>query len=43
VTQFAQVAAWTDKDVARFDSELKLLGRAARNEWVAQAKRMVKG
>jgi len=43
VTQYAQVAAWTDEEVARIDHEMKLLGRAARNEWVAQAKRLVSG
>jgi predicted flap endonuclease-1-like 5' DNA nuclease len=40
VTQFAQVAAWTAEDLARFDHELNLRGRAIRNAWVAQAKDM---
>jgi predicted flap endonuclease-1-like 5' DNA nuclease len=39
VTQFSQIAAWTGDDLARFDAELKLLGRAERDAWVAQAKR----
>jgi predicted flap endonuclease-1-like 5' DNA nuclease len=39
VTQFSQIAAWTADDLARFDAELKLLGRAVRDAWVAQAKR----
>jgi predicted flap endonuclease-1-like 5' DNA nuclease len=40
VTQFAQLAAWTDEDLAKFDAELKLLGRGTRDAWIAQAKRL---
>lgn len=40
VTQFAQLAAWTEKDLAKFDAELKLLGRGTRDAWIAQAKRL---
>jgi len=40
VTRFAQLAAWTAEDLARFDAELKLLGRGARDAWIAQAKRL---
>ncbi len=39
VTQFSHIAAWTADDLAKVDTELKLLGRAARDAWVAQAKR----
>ena len=40
VTQFAQLAGWTDADLAKFDAELKLLGRGTRDAWIAQAKRL---
>ena len=40
VTQFAQLAAWTEADLAKFDAELKLLGRGTRDAWIAQAKRL---
>jgi predicted flap endonuclease-1-like 5' DNA nuclease len=40
VTTFAQLAAWTAEDAARFDAELSLKGRVARDAWVAQAKRL---
>jgi predicted flap endonuclease-1-like 5' DNA nuclease len=39
VTRFSHIAAWTANDLAKVDSELKLLGRAARDAWVAQARR----
>lgn len=38
VTRYAQIAAWSDEDVARFDRELSARGRIVRDEWVAQAK-----
>ena len=40
VTRFAQIAAWTDEDLARMDAELSLKGRAVREAWVAQARRL---
>ena len=40
VTRFAQIAAWTDEDLASFDAALGLKGRAAREAWVAQARRL---
>jgi predicted flap endonuclease-1-like 5' DNA nuclease len=40
VTSFAQLAAWTDAEAAAFDADLKLLGRVARDAWIAQAKRL---
>jgi predicted flap endonuclease-1-like 5' DNA nuclease len=43
VTRFAQIAAWTAADLARMDGELSLKGRAVREAWVAQAKRLSKG
>jgi predicted flap endonuclease-1-like 5' DNA nuclease len=39
MTRFAQIAAWTAEDLARFDAELSLKGRAVREAWVAQARR----
>jgi predicted flap endonuclease-1-like 5' DNA nuclease len=40
VTTFAGLAAWTAEDGARFDAELSLKGRVARDAWIAQAKRL---
>jgi predicted flap endonuclease-1-like 5' DNA nuclease len=39
VTTFAQIAAWTEQELADIDKALDLKGRAARDAWVAQAKR----
>lgn len=41
VTTFAQIAAWTAEDLASVDKDLKLLGRAERDAWVAQARALV--
>ena len=41
VTTFAQLAAWTDADLAAFDAELKLLGRSKRYDFIGQAKNMM--
>ncbi len=41
VTRFAQIANWTADDLASVDKDLKLLGRAERDAWVAQAKRFL--
>lgn len=41
VTRFADIVAWTEDDIARFDKDLKLMGRIAREAWVAQARRYV--
>ncbi|MBB4190201.1 NADH-quinone oxidoreductase subunit E [Rhizobium aethiopicum] len=35
---FAEIAAWTDDDIARLDAELGLSGRIARDDWIGQAK-----
>ena len=40
VTRFAQLAAWTETDLAEVDHALDLKGRAVRDAWVAQAKRL---
>lgn len=39
VTSFGQIAAWSDEDLARIDSQLgAFAGRPARDSWVEQAK-----
>ncbi len=38
VTTFAQIAAWTDTDIAEMDEKLSFKGRIEREGWVAQAK-----
>ncbi len=42
VTRFSQIAAWTPADVADVDTALNLKGRAMREAWVAQARRLTK-
>jgi len=43
VTTFAQIAAWTDTDIAAMDEQLSFKGRIEREGWVAQAAELVKG
>ncbi len=43
VTSFAQIAAWTDADVAEFDEKLDFKGRIEREGWVEQAKKLAAG
>ncbi len=43
VTSFAQVAAWTEEDIAKFDEVLSFKGRIEREGWVDQAKAIVAG
>lgn len=43
VTRFDQIAAWGADDLADFDVKLNLRGRAERDAWVAQAKRLTAG
>ena len=43
VTTFAQVASWTEKDIAAMDEQLSFKGRIQREGWVAQAKDLAKG
>lgn len=43
VTNWAQIAAWTDADIAKLDDELALRGRVTREEWVEQAKELLAG
>lgn len=42
VTSFAQIAAWTDADIAEFDEKLSFKGRIEREGWVEQAKELAK-
>ncbi len=39
VTSFAQIAAWTEADIAEFDEKLSFKGRIEREGWVEQAKK----
>lgn len=43
VTTFAQVAAWTEADVADMDEKLSFKGRITREGWIDQAKKLAKG
>lgn len=44
VTGYAQIAAWTDEDIARIDAQLgSFAGRAVRDNWVEQAKLLASG
>lgn len=43
VTTFAQIAAWTEEDIAAMDEKLSFKGRIEREGWVEQAKEKTKG
>ena len=43
VTTFAQIAAWTEADVAAMDEQLSFKGRIEREGWIAQAQELAKG
>lgn len=43
ITSWSQIAAWGEADIAKWDEELKLRGRATREEWVEQAKELLAG
>lgn len=40
VTRFEQIAGWSADDLADIDAKLNLRGRAERDAWIAQAKRL---
>ncbi|WP_424967498.1 MULTISPECIES: 50S ribosomal protein L21 [unclassified Dinoroseobacter] len=40
VTTFAQIAAWTEEDVAAMDEKLSFKGRIEREGWIAQAQEL---
>jgi NADH-quinone oxidoreductase subunit E len=42
VTNLAEVAAWDEAEIARFDKELGFGGRISRDDWVGQAKALLK-
>lgn len=42
-TRLADIAAWTDEDIARLDRELKLMGRIGRQAWIDQARSLARG
>lgn len=43
VTTFAQIASWSDADVAEMDEKLSFKGRIEREGWIEQAKELIKG
>ena len=43
IMRWEDIAAWSDEDVAKWNDELKLAGRATREEWVEQAKELLAG
>jgi len=43
VTTFAQIAAWTEADVADMDEKLSFKGRIEREGWIEQAKKIAEG
>ncbi|WP_086616803.1 hypothetical protein [Erythrobacter tepidarius] len=44
VTSYAQIAAWTDADVARIDAQLgRFAGRITRDRWIEQARLLAAG
>ncbi len=40
VTSFAQIAGWSEADIAEMDEKLSFKGRIEREDWVAQAKKL---
>ena len=42
ITQFAQIAAWKADDIREFDDKLSFKGRIKRDDWVKQAKELMK-
>lgn len=44
ITSFAQIAAWTEADIAAIDAKLdRFAGRIERDQWVEQAKLLILG
>jgi large subunit ribosomal protein L21 len=43
IASLKDIAAWSAEDVAKYDAELELRGRAERDEWVEQAKDLIAG
>jgi large subunit ribosomal protein L21 len=42
ITSYAQIAAWTDADVAAIDEQLSFKGKIEREGWIDQAKELAK-
>ncbi|MEO8531025.1 MAG: hypothetical protein ABI459_07365, partial [Deltaproteobacteria bacterium] len=43
ITKFAQIAKWSDKDVAKYDDLIKGPTRIATDNWIEQAKTLAAG
>lgn len=43
ITSWNDIAAWDDEAIAKWDAELKLGGRATKEEWVDQANELLAG
>ncbi len=43
ITQFAQIAKFKKKDIEMIDERLNFKGRIERDDWIAQAKKLMKG
>jgi large subunit ribosomal protein L21 len=43
IESWDQIAAWTEADIEKWNTELALRGRATREEWVEQAKELLAG
>ncbi len=43
IESWNDIAAWDDAAIAKWDAELKLSGRAVKEEWVEQAKELLDG
>ena len=43
VTSFAQIASWTEEDIAAMNDKLSFKGRIEREGWIDQAKDKAKG
>ena len=41
VTQFEQIANWSDEDIANVDEVLSFKGRIEREDWTSQAKALM--
>ena len=43
VASWDEIAAWTEADIEKYDTELALRGRIGRDEWIEQAKELLAG
>ena len=42
IRSYAQIAGWTEADIAKVDDQLKLSGRISRDDWLGQANALLK-